>query len=91
MVDPGKYRSPGKIYGDFKLVEEAARRLAAAQCPADPGGQPGVALPRRGRAAELAEALRCPVYLNGSARGSLPPAAPLLFVRSRAKPWPTPT
>ena len=31
----------------------------------------------------LAESLSLPIYLNGSARGALPPGHPLLFVRSR--------
>jgi acetolactate synthase-1/2/3 large subunit len=83
VVDPGQYRSPGKVYGDVKLVEEAARLLARAERPAVMAGSQ-VWLSRG--VAELqgfAEAAAVPVYLNGSARGALPPDHPLLFARSR--------
>ena len=80
VIDPGKYRSSGKIHGDVKLIEEAARLLAGAARPAILAGSQvwhcrGVAELRK-----VAEALAAPVYLNGSARGALPPGAPLLFV-----------
>src|SRR5205085_7819933 len=83
VIDPGKYRSPGKAHGDVRLVEEAARLLSNAQRPAVLAGSQvwhcrGVAELQR-----LAESLSLPVYLNGSARGALPPGHPLLFVRSR--------
>lgn len=83
VIDPGKYRSAGKAYGDIRLVEEAARLLSVAQRPAVLAGSQvwhcrGVA-----ELQSLAESLSLPVYLNGSARGALPPGHPLLFVRSR--------
>ncbi|HYT95067.1 MAG TPA: thiamine pyrophosphate-binding protein [Gemmataceae bacterium] len=83
VVDPGKYRSIGKTYGDVKLVEEAARLLAGAQRPTVLAGSQvwqcrGVVELRA-----LAEGASLPVYLNGAARGSLPPGHPLLFVQSR--------
>jgi acetolactate synthase I/II/III large subunit len=49
VVDPGMYRTRGKVYGDFKLVDEAARWLSGAQCPAILAGSQFVALPWRGR------------------------------------------
>jgi acetolactate synthase-1/2/3 large subunit len=83
VVDPGRYRSPGKVLGDPKLVEEAARLLARAERPVILAGSQvwhcrGVA-----ELQAFAEAGGFPVYLNGSARGALPPRHPLLFVRSR--------
>src|SRR5947208_2515417 len=73
VIDPGKYRSPGKVYGDVRLVEEAARLLSNAQRPAVLAGSQvwhcrGVA-----ELQSLVESLSLPVYLNGSARGALPP------------------
>ncbi len=83
VVDPGKYRSTGRVTGDVKQIEEAARLLAGAERPVILAGSQ--VWHCRGAAAlqALAEAGRIPVYLNGSARGSLPPGHPLLFVRSR--------
>jgi acetolactate synthase I/II/III large subunit len=83
VVDPGKYRSRGKTYGDVKLVEEAARLLSGAQRPAILAGSQvwhcrGVA-----ELEEFAGKLGAPVYLNGQARCALPPDSPLLFQRSR--------
>jgi acetolactate synthase-1/2/3 large subunit len=83
VVDPGQYRSRGKVYGDVKLVEEAARLLALAERPAVLAGSQvwhcrGVAELRA-----FVEAARVPVYLNGAARGTLPADHPHLFVRSR--------
>ena len=83
VIDPGQYRSPGKVFGDARLVEEAARLLQQAERPAVLAGSQvwhcrGVAELRA-----FAEAAEVPVYLNGSARGTLPPDHPLLFVRSR--------
>jgi acetolactate synthase-1/2/3 large subunit len=83
VINPGMYRTRGKVYGDFKLVEEAACLLSAAQCPAILAGSQvhhcrGVA-----ELQELAIKLGCPVYLNGEARGSLPKDCPVHFERSR--------
>ena len=82
-IDPGKYRSPGKVHGDVRLVEEAARLLAGAARPAVLAGSQ--VWHCRGTAAlqTFAEAGSFPIYLNGSARGALPPGHPLLLVRSR--------
>ncbi|MBV8243778.1 MAG: hypothetical protein JOY75_23600, partial [Hyphomicrobiales bacterium] len=83
VVNPGVYRTRGKVYGDFKLVDEAARLLSGAQHPAILAGSQlwhcrGIA-----ELEELAGKLSCPVYLNGEARGALPPDAPLHFELSR--------
>ena len=83
VVDPGQYRSRGKVYGDIKLVEQAARLLTQAQRPAVLAGSQvwhcrGVAELR-----SFVEAARVPVYLNGAARGALPTDHSFLFIRSR--------
>src|SRR5206468_3364936 len=83
VIEPGKYRSPGKVYGDAKLVEQAACLLWQAERPALLAGSQvwhcrGVAELRA-----FAETPTVPVYLNGAARGALPAAHPCLFNRSR--------
>jgi acetolactate synthase-1/2/3 large subunit len=83
VVDPGMYRTRGKVYGDFKLVDEAARWLSGAQRPAILAGSQvwhcrGVA-----ELEELAGKLGCPVYLNGEARGALLLDSPVHFEHSR--------
>jgi acetolactate synthase-1/2/3 large subunit len=83
VVDPGKYRSEGKTYGDVKLVEEAGRLLSRAQRPAVLAGSQVWHCRGTAQLQALAEAGQLPVYLNGAARGALPPGHPLLFVRSR--------
>src|SRR5262245_30288858 len=79
VIDPGKYRSFGKSPGDIRLIDEAARLLSSAERPAILAGSQvwhcrGVA-----ELQALAESLSLPIYLNGSARGALPPGHPLLF------------
>ena len=83
VVDPGKYRSSGKIYGDAQLVEQAARLLHQAERPALLAGSQvwhcrGVA-----ELQAFAENAQVPVYVNGAARGALPAGHPFLFNRSR--------
>ncbi len=79
----GKYRSAGKVYGDVRLVEEAARLLAGAERPAVMAGSQVWHCRGADELESFARAASVPVYLNGSARGALPPSHPLLFVRSR--------
>jgi acetolactate synthase-1/2/3 large subunit len=83
VVDPGKYRSHGRPHGDVQLVEEAARLLSHAERPAVLAGSQVWHCRGSGELQSFAEAAQVPVYLNGAARGSLPPGHPLLFVRSR--------
>ncbi len=83
VIDPGMYRTRGKVYGDFKLVEESARLLSGAQRPAILAGSQvwhcrGVA-----ELQGLADKLGAPVYLNGEARGALPKDSPVHFEHSR--------
>lgn len=83
VVDPGHYRSHGKPGGDVKLVEQAAQLLAAAERPVVLAGSQVWHCRGAAQLQTLAEGAGLPVYLNGSARGSLPPDHPQLFVRSR--------
>ncbi len=83
VVDPGRYRSHGKPQGDPRLVEEAAGLLARAERPAVLAGSQVWHCRGSAQLQTFAEKAQMPVYLNGSARGSLPPGHPLLFVRSR--------
>jgi acetolactate synthase-1/2/3 large subunit len=83
VIDPGKYRSPGRVYGDEKLIAAAAQLLRRAERPAVLAGSQVWHCRGSQVLQTFAEAARVPVYCNGSARGSLPPTHPLLFNRSR--------
>jgi acetolactate synthase-1/2/3 large subunit len=83
VVDPGNYRSRGKVCGDVQLVEQAARLLSRAERPAILAGSQVWHCRGMAELQALAEAASIPVYLNGSARGALPPSHPLLLSRSR--------
>jgi acetolactate synthase-1/2/3 large subunit len=83
VPEPGQYRSPGRALGDPRLVEEAARLLSRAERPAVLAGSQVWHCRGTAELQAFAEAGGVPVYLNGSARGALPPGHPLLFVRSR--------
>jgi acetolactate synthase-1/2/3 large subunit len=83
VVDPGKYRSSGRVAGDPDLLNRAAAHLDMAERPVVLAGsqvwhaRAAVALQK------FAQDLAVPIYLNGAARGSLPPGHPFLFNRSR--------
>jgi acetolactate synthase-1/2/3 large subunit len=81
--DPGKYRSPGRVLGDDRLVEEAARLLARAERPTVLAGSQVWHCRGTAELQAFAELAQVPVYLNGAARGGLPPGHPDLFNRSR--------
>jgi len=83
VVDPGTYRSQGTILGDTKLIAEAGRLLSRAERPVVLAGSQVWHCRGAAELEELARSAQVPVYLNGAARGSLPPGHPLLFVRSR--------
>jgi len=80
---PSNYRSKGRVQGDPRLVEEAARLLAGAERPVVMGGT-GVFWSDAAEALrELAEKVGAPVYLNDMGRGCLPQDHPQFFSRSR--------
>jgi acetolactate synthase-1/2/3 large subunit len=80
---PTHYRSPYKGYGDPAAVALAAEWFRHAERPAVLAGSQ-VQFCRGAEAlARLAETARLPIYVNGAARGALPPMHPNLFVQSR--------
>src|SRR5262249_20214312 len=83
VVDPSNYRSRGKVYGDFKLVEQAARLLTSAERPAVLAGSQVWQCRGVAELQAFVEAGQAPVYLNGAARGALPATHPCVFNRSR--------
>jgi acetolactate synthase-1/2/3 large subunit len=83
VAEPGKYRSHGKVYGDPRLIEAAAGLLSRAQRPAVLAGSQVWHSRGAAQLQTFAETAGVPVYVNGAARGSLPPGHPQLFVRSR--------
>lgn len=83
VVDPGHYRTRGKPQGDAGLVQRAADLIAGSERPAVLAGSQVWHCRASETLQVFADAAQVPVYLNGAARGSLPPDHPLLFVRSR--------
>jgi len=80
---PEKYRLPYKVHGDPKAIELAASWFQQAERPARLAGSQ-VQFCRGAEAlAHFAERARVPIYVNGAARGALPPTHPDLFVNSR--------
>ena len=81
---PGEgYRTQARPLGDPALVEQAAALLERSERPVIFAGTTvwwdDAAVPLRA----LAERLQAPVFLNGGARGSLPPDHPLFFSLAR--------
>jgi thiamine pyrophosphate-dependent acetolactate synthase large subunit-like protein len=80
---PVNYRSTAKALGDPDLVKEATRLLAEAERPIVFAGA-GVRWSGAHEAlAELAHALKAPVFLNSLGRGCLPPDDPYFFAGAR--------
>jgi thiamine pyrophosphate-dependent acetolactate synthase large subunit-like protein len=80
---PEKYRSPYKVHGDPKAIELAASWLQQAERPAILAGSQVQFCRGADALAQFAQRARVPVYVNGAARGALPPTHPNLFVNSR--------
>ncbi|HEV3122670.1 MAG TPA: thiamine pyrophosphate-binding protein, partial [Isosphaeraceae bacterium] len=80
---PKHYRTNARTFGDPDLVQQAADWLGNAERPAVlAGSQVGFCRASKSLRA-FGERARMPIYLNGSARGSLPPDHPSYFNRSR--------
>src|SRR5208282_2228983 len=60
VINPRLYRTRGKVYGDFKLIDEAARLLSEAQCPAILAGSQVYHCRGVAELEELAGKLSCP-------------------------------
>jgi len=80
----GPSRTEARTFGDPRELMKAAALLSEAERPAIVAGS-GIWWDRAWRQlAAFAENGRLPVYLNGSARGALPPDHELFFQHSRA-------
>ncbi|MBI1745157.1 MAG: acetolactate synthase [Acidobacteria bacterium] len=83
VVRPQKYRTEAQPAGDPEHVAQAAAMLMKAKRPmAIVGGQLWWSR-RRGSLAEFVEAYQMPVFVNGMARGAMPPNDPFFFSRAR--------
>jgi acetolactate synthase I/II/III large subunit len=80
---PEKYRLPYKVHGDPKAIELAASWFQQAERPARLAGSQVRFCRGAAALAHFAERARVPIYVNGAARGALPPTHPNLFVNSR--------
>jgi acetolactate synthase-1/2/3 large subunit len=80
---PKQYRSPGRVHGDPRLIEQAADWLSQAARPAVLAGSQVWLCRAADALVRFAERAQVPIYLNGAARGCLPPDHPLAFNRSR--------
>jgi acetolactate synthase-1/2/3 large subunit len=83
VVDPGKYRSTGRMAGDPDLLNRAAAHMELAERPVVLAGSQVWHCRAVAALQMFAEYFAVPVYLNGAARGCLPPGHPYLFNRSR--------
>lgn len=80
---PVNYRSNGRVHGDPKLIQKAADWLSNAQRPAILAGSQVWHCRAAAQLLAFAERSEAPIYVNGSARGSLPANCPFAFNRSR--------
>jgi acetolactate synthase-1/2/3 large subunit len=80
---PGNYRSKGRVRGDASSIEMATQLLEGASRPVILAGTQVWHCRAAGQLTEFVEKAGIPVYLNGAARGSIPPDSELLFARSR--------
>lgn len=80
---PVNDRSHHKVHGDPKAIEQAVSWFLQAERPAVLAGSQ-VQFCRGAEALQtFAAGGRIPIYVNGAARGALPPTHPNLFVNSR--------
>jgi acetolactate synthase-1/2/3 large subunit len=83
IPEPGRYRASTKSIGDPAAVEALADLLARADKPAVLLGTQVWTSRGTDAAIEFARKLNIPTYMNGSARGTLPPGDPHHFHLSR--------
>ncbi len=75
--------APPRPAGDPAMLSRAAEMLRSAERPVILLGSQVRWSPVKERIASVFETLQIPVYVNGMARGALPPGHPCLFARSR--------
>jgi acetolactate synthase I/II/III large subunit len=83
IPEPGRYRASTKSIGDPAAVEALADLLARSEKPAVLLGTQVWTSRGTDAAIEFARKLNIPTYMNGSARGTLPPGDPHHFHLSR--------
>ncbi len=83
IPSPGRSRASTKAAGDLTDVERLAEVLRGAERPCVLFGQQVFTCRATEQARAFAEELVIPTYLNGAARGTLPPSHPLLFQLTR--------
>ena len=81
---PGSYRASTKSIGDPADVERLAELLVRSERPAVLLGSQVWTCRGHEAAAALFKSLNAPCYMNGAARGILPPGDPYYFNRTRA-------
>lgn len=81
--DPAPARAPARSVAEPAALAEAAELLTAAERPAIVGGQAIWWDDAADALDAFATRLQAPVFVNGSGRGSLPAAHPLLFQHAR--------
>ncbi|MEA2627424.1 MAG: hypothetical protein QOD06_3469 [Candidatus Binatota bacterium] len=82
-VMPTGYRSDAGIAGDPRAVERAFALLQAAERPVALVGSQYWFSRRRDAYEPFVDTFGIPVYVNGAARGSLPPGHPFFFQQTR--------
>jgi acetolactate synthase I/II/III large subunit len=83
VVVSTQYRTEAAIAGDPRMVERAFALLRSAERPVVLVGSQYWWSRRRDAYESFVETFRMPVYVNGAARGSLPPGHPCFFQQTR--------
>ncbi len=92
-ADPeaGHYRASTRQAGDPEAIERLADLLVHAEKPCVLLGSQVWTCRATDAAIDFVRSLNVPAYMNGAARGTLPPGDPHHFQLSRGTPSPTPT
>jgi acetolactate synthase-1/2/3 large subunit len=83
IPEPGRYRASTRSVGDPDDIERLADILVKSERPCILLGTQVATCNAYGVAIELIRGLNLPAYMNGSARGTLPPGDPHHFHRTR--------
>ena len=83
VVVPTNYRTDAAIAGDPRMIDRAFQLLKSAERPVALVGSQYWWSKRRDAYEKFVETFRMPVYVNGAARGSLPPGHPCFFQQTR--------
>ncbi|MGH7805158.1 MAG: thiamine pyrophosphate-binding protein [Candidatus Binatia bacterium] len=83
VVVSKNYRTDAAIAGDPRAIEQAFQLLKSAERPMALVGSQYWWSKRRDAYEKFVETFRMPIYVNGAARGSLPPGHPCFFQQTR--------